>query len=231
MNMKNERHKTKSNWSWVLSLGSWVYFYKVILALFVSGLFCSVPGAGQPRLAQATNDPHLLAGERAKAIKLLLDSQKEFLDTVENLSDEQWTYKPAPDRWSVAEVAEHIMLAEGALFSTVEAALAEKLNPDWEAKTAGKTEMLARALLNRQRKAQAAEQVQPSGKLTRVEIIDRFKEARAKTLKFIKETNLPLKAHTLDHPFPIFNTLNAYQWLIYIPLHNMRQSQKVVSRK
>jgi hypothetical protein len=51
-------------------------------------------------------------------------------------------------------------------------------------------------------------------------VIQKFKEARAITLKFAEQTEVPLKAHTLDHPSPLFGTLNGYQWLIYIPLHN-----------
>ena len=71
----------------------------------------------------------------------------------------------------------------------------------------------------------------PTGKLTKAEAISRFKEARAKTLKFIEQTDLPLKAHTQEHPFPVFNTLNAYQWLIYIPLHNLRHNQQIAEVK
>jgi uncharacterized damage-inducible protein DinB len=194
----------------------------LLLAILFSGSFSST---------LAADDPRLTAEERAKAIKLLLDSQKEFLDAVEKLSDAQWSYKPAPGRWSVAEVAEHIMLAEGLLFAAVEKALAAKPNPEWAKQTAGKTELLERALLNRQGKAQAPEQIQPQGKLARAEIINRFKEVRAKTLKFIEQTDLSLKAHTLDHPFPIFSTLNAYQWLVYIPLHHLRHNQQIAEVK
>jgi hypothetical protein len=35
-------------------------------------------------------------------------------------------------------------------------------------------------------------------------------------VKFTSETEVALKQHTLDHPFPIFGLLNAYQWLIYV---------------
>ena len=201
----------------------------LILAVTMLLLFSPVLSAG---------DPKLTAEERAKAIKLLQDSQKEFLDAVEKLNDAQWNYKPAPlegevnrDRWSVAQVAEHIMLAEGLLFGSVEKALASAPNPDWETKTEGKAALLERALLNRERKAQAPEAIQPQSKLTRAEIMSRFREARAKTLKFIEETDLPMKQHTLDHPFPIFGTLNAYQWLIYIPLHNMRHDLQIAEAK
>ena len=82
-------------------------------------------------------------------------------------------------------------------------------------------------LVNRTIKAEAPESTAPTGKLPRAELMDKLKEARVKTLKFVKETELPLKKYTLDHPFPIFNTLNACQWLIFIPLHNIRHNQQI----
>ena len=57
----------------------------------------------------------------------------------------------------------------------------------------------------------------------------RFKEARAKTIQFATETQLPLKEHLSANPF--FGDLNAYQWLIYIPLHNMRHDQQIAEVK
>jgi hypothetical protein len=40
-----------------------------------------------------------------------------------------------------------------------------------------------------------------------------------------------LKEHNSDHPFPVFKTLNAYQWLLYIPLHNLRHDQQIAEVK
>jgi uncharacterized damage-inducible protein DinB len=179
----------------------------------------------------APDDARMSAEERAKVIKYMVDSQKELLASIEGLSEAQWKFKPAPEKWSVGEVAEHILLAEGLLFSAVERALAAKPNPDWEAKTKGKTQFLERALVNRTTKAQAPEAIVPTGKLSRDEVIAKFNEARAKTLKFASTTDLPLKEHTVEHPFPVFNTLNAYQWLIYIPLHNLRHNQQIAEVK
>lgn len=175
----------------------------------------------------ASEDPTMTAEDRAKVIKLLNESHKQTLDLMEGLSQEQLKFKPAPEKWSVLEVAEHIWMAEGLLFGAVEKALAEKQNPEWETKTKGKTEFLERVMVSRDRKAQAPESIVPTGKLTRDEAIAKLKESRAKTLKFAGETKLPLKAHTLDHPFPVFGTLNAYQWLIYIPLHNIRHNKQI----
>src|SRR5262249_14675525 len=88
------------------------------------------------------SDAAISSSERAHAIQLLNDSEKEFLAMVDGLTEAQWNYKPAPDRWSVGETAEHIVLAEAGLFSFVEKAVASPPNPDWEAKTHGKTEFI-----------------------------------------------------------------------------------------
>jgi DinB superfamily len=140
-------------------------------------------------------------------------------------------FQTSPDRWSVGETAEHIMLAEARLFAGAQRALAAPPNPDWEAKTRGKTEFLEKVLVDRSHKAQAPEPIQPHAQLSREEVIARYKQGRARTLKFIQETDAPLKEHTTDHPFPIFGTLNAYQWIIYIPLHNLRHNQQIAEVK
>src|SRR6185369_6389369 len=83
--------------------------------------------------ALAGDEGKISAEERAKAIKLLKESQAETLEALEKLSDAQLKFKPAPERWSVLECAEHIMLAEGLLFSAVQRAVDTKPNPDWAA--------------------------------------------------------------------------------------------------
>jgi hypothetical protein len=175
----------------------------------------------------AAEDPNMSAEDRAKVIKLLNDSHKQTLDLLDGLTEEQLKFKPAPEKWSVLEVAEHISMAEGALFSSVQRALAANPNPDWETKTKGKTEFLERVMVSRDRKATAPESIVPTGKLSRDQVLTKLNEARAKTLNFAIETKAPLKSHTAEHPFPVFNTLNAYQWLIYIPLHNIRHNKQI----
>lgn len=202
-----------------------------LISLVATVAFASLLAGTAAAKARHAEDTRMSAEERAKVIKYLVDSQNELLKSIENLSEEQWKYKPAPERWSVGEVAEHIVLAEASLFANVEKALASSPNPEWEAKTKGKTEFLERVLLNRNGKAQAPESIVPGGKLSRDEVIARFKAVRDKTMKFASTTDLSLKDHTAEHPFPIFSTLNAYQWLIYVPLHNLRHNQQIAEVK
>jgi hypothetical protein len=172
-------------------------------------------------------DPHMTVAERDQLIKYLKDSRVEFENAVSGLSEAQWKWKPAPERWSVGECAEHIMLAESLLFARAQVAIKNDPTIDWEEATKGKTELLLRVMAPRMGKAQAPEDIVPSGKLDRATTMRRFAEVRGITLKFVEDTKLPLKEHLAEHPFPIFNPLNAYQWVLYIPLHNMRHDKQI----
>lgn len=187
--------------------------------------------AGNTQTDTLPADAFMTEPERNKVERLLLDSQKEYLEAIENLTDAQWSYKASPFKWSVGQTAEHIMLTEAALFSAVREAIRRPVNPDWKTKTAGKAGFIEQVMPDRRGRAQAPKEVRPSGKPTRDEVIKRYKEQRAEVLEFTRTTTLPLKAHTLDHPFPVFGTLSAYDWLIYIPLHNIRHNKQIAEVK
>src|SRR5712692_8700178 len=73
-------------------------------------------------------DPHVTAEERAQLLKWLDESHKEFFAAIDSVSDAEWKWKPAPERWSVGETAEHIVLAEALLFDFVRKAMASPPN-------------------------------------------------------------------------------------------------------
>jgi hypothetical protein len=205
----------------------------IVLKSTVSLLACTfLLSVAAMAISPRGGDPKITAEERANAIKLLNESQKEFLALVEGLNDAQWNYKPAPFKWSVGQTAEHIALSEGLLFGVVQQALNSKPNPDWETKTAGKEVNLERILAARTGRASAPGAIQPMNKpMTRAEIMAMFKERRAQSLKFIESTDASFKDHTIDNPFPVFGTLNAYQWFLYIPQHNYRHNKQIIEVK
>src|SRR3954451_19438381 len=107
---------------------------KVKPALLVTFVGGALLNANAQQAATAA-DPHMTADERAQVIKWMNDTEKEYLDRLEHVSEAQWNWRPAPFRWTVGEVAEHIMLTEARLFAAVERALDTPENPDWQAKT------------------------------------------------------------------------------------------------
>jgi DinB superfamily len=174
-------------------------------------------------------NPRMTPDERAKALKWLEESRQEFLAAIDGVNEQQWKWKPAPDRWSVGEVAEHIVIAEASQFANVQKAIASAPNPDWEEKTKGKTERLEAVLAPRLGRVQAPEAIVPRGQMTLAQVKERFEKQRAEMVKFTRETDAPLKQYTIDNPF--FGTLNAYHWLIYAPLHTMRHDKQIAEVK
>lgn len=165
--------------------------------------------------------------ERAKVLNWLEESHREFLAAIEGLTDEQWNWKPAPERWSVCDAAEHIVAAEDLLFDRVRTAIASGPDPHWERTTSGKTEFIEQVMAPRLGKAHAPEVLVPKGTATAAQLRERFEKQRAEIVDFAKSTSVALNEYTLDHPFPVFGTLNAYQWLIYLPLHTMRHDKQI----
>jgi hypothetical protein len=174
-------------------------------------------------------DARMTDGDRTNAAKWLEKSRTEFLAAIQGLSEEQWKWKPAPDRWSIAEVAEHVVLAEAGQFANVKMALAGSPNPAWEEQTARKTAMLETVLAGRMGKAQAPEAIVPKEGLTRAQAVERFERQRKEIVQFAAGTDLPLKQYTLPNAF--FGPLNAYQWLLYAPLHTLRHNQQIAEVK
>jgi len=68
--------------------------------------------------AAAALDARMTDVERAELVDLLLGSEREFMQELEGVNERQWSFKLGPDRWSVGEVVEHIVLADGILFGT-----------------------------------------------------------------------------------------------------------------
>ena len=186
-------------------------------------------------LAEDKPDPSLTPEERAEFHTLLNESMEMFTGLISDVSDEQWNFKQNADRWSVAECAEHIVRAEELLLAWAKEAIAAGPNPEWAEKTKGKIEFLSKVMPNRNPGgaggAQAPFEIRPSEHWDRATTIRKYFSLRGEVLAYFETLDLPIKEYTKDHPFPVFNTLNAHQWLVYIPLHTIRHSRQIVEVK
>ena len=172
----------------------------------------------------------LIAREVTKADRdTLVDHLKRteaaFLKSIDGVSDAQWTWKSAPDRWSVAETSEHITKAEDLLRSTVEGMMKAPAAPDILAKTKGKEEVILKDIPDRTRKAQAPEPLVPKGTFaTKAALIEAFKAARAKTLAIATGTS-DLRAYG-EAGFPI-GEIDAYQGILFLSAHTERHTKQI----
>jgi len=177
-------------------------------------------------------DPCLSPEEHKQVLKWLDESETAFLKAIDDVSAAQWKWKPAPEQWSIGETAEHVVIAEALLFGFVGRAMTTLPNPTWEEQTKGKTELLINTMPYPERgKAVAPDPIIPRDAIHQTDVAKRFQQQRIDILKFAGETDRPMKAHTLRHPFPEFGILSAYQWFIYVPLHTLRHCHQMARVK
>ncbi len=188
---------------------------------FLGAILSLIPAAGIAWAADGKAIP-LTDGERRFLISHLEKSRREFFGSIEGLSKEQWNFKPAPERWSVAECAEHLVLTEDLLFdmvtqkilkSPIAADVARRSQPDDE-------KVIAR-ILDRTQKGKAPEALHPSGKFpTAATIKEAFNPKRDRTIEYARSTQEDLRGHSSG-------SMDAYQYLILLSAHTLRHTAQL----
>jgi len=165
--------------------------------------------------------------EREAALKLFQTTHDNFIKSISGLSQKQWTFQPGPDRWSVAQVAEHITVAETTIMGLIQHPLMQSpAAPDKREQVQGKDQIILRRMPDRSHKAQAPEILRPTGRwTTEADLIKAFEDARKANMDYIRTTNDDLRDHFFDHP--AFGTLDGYQWLILLATHSARHTAQI----
>src|SRR6516164_6705552 len=134
--------------------------------------------------------------DREKLIQDLNRSRQMFLEAIADVKTEaQWNYKPAPDRWSVAECSAHIIAAEQYFRDNISQALKGPVLPAAQQSDAGDS-AISKFIRDRSTKFQAPTVLEPTGKVTpKAQAIADFEATRAKTLEYVRNTQDALREH------------------------------------
>ena len=176
--------------------------------------------------APAASTP-LTAQEREFALQQFQTTHDNFLKSISGLSEKQWTFKPAPDRWSVAEVAEHITVSETTIMGLIQKQLLQSpAAPEKRAEVKGKDQMILERMPDRSHKAQAPEMLRPTGRwATEAELTKVFEESRKANMDYIRTTSDDLRDHFFSHP--VFGPMDGYQWLLLLSAHSGRHTEQI----
>src|SRR5216684_2779485 len=104
------------------------------------------------------------AADRDRALQYLESTRQGVLDATAGLSEAQWNFKPAPDRWSIAEVVEHIAAAEDFLRGMItEKVMTAPPRPEGE-DVKPIDDLVLTSIPDRSHKAQAPEPLKPTNR-------------------------------------------------------------------
>jgi uncharacterized damage-inducible protein DinB len=192
----------------------------------VLAMVCMALSSVNAQTAPAASTP-LTAQEREFALQQFQTTRDNFLKSISGLSEKQWRFKPAPERWSVAEVAEHITVSETTIMGLIQKQLMQSpAAPEKRAEVKGKDQMILERMPDRSHKAQAPEMLRPTGRwATEAELTKAFEESRKANMDYIRTTSDDLRDHFFSHP--VFGPMDGYQWLLLLSAHSGRHTEQI----
>jgi len=167
----------------------------------------------------------LTQAEEEHALQYLESTKKDVLDATKGLSDAQWNFKPAPDRWSVAQVMEHIAAAEDFIRVNLLQEKVMTLPPGEPGRNVEKTDAAVEAMIpDRSHKAQAPDPLVPNNRFgSSAGSLKHFLESRETTEQFLRST-AGLRDHVMDGPI---GKMDGYQFILFIAAHSERHVKQI----
>ena len=164
--------------------------------------------------------------ERSAAVAELEASRRRLLAALDGLTGDQWSRRPGPERWSIAECAEHVAAAELPLERFFASGARVEPSEEERREIRGKDDFVRSFLRDRSQRGQAPERIRPKGRfVTREETIRVFEERRAANLAYVRETSEPLRDRFGPHPFA--GVIDGYQWVLFLAAHTDRHAEQV----
>lgn len=167
---------------------------------------------------------------RLAEVAQYVDAQRDaLLAAAEPLPDAQWTIRPAPDRWSVSDVFEHLHRVErgSARLIARRAAEARAAGHPAEEDDSSVMDCLAfAALTDRSRPVTAPERVAPEGGWTRTAALAAIAGSRAELHAAIAAAD-GLALQSVRHEHPRIGEIDLYQWILFIGQHEARHVPQV----
>ena len=167
---------------------------------------------------------------RLEEVLNYLDSQRAALsEAVELVPTELRDQQPGADRWSVAQVLQHLVIIEKrigmGMTKWVGDAVAGGLGPELE--TSSVLNSLDLALIaDRSRRRNAPEEVRPDGSLNAASAWTALEQTRAA----LRAAVLPADGLALSDvvkPHLVLGPINIYQWLLFVGSHEARHTAQV----
>jgi hypothetical protein len=176
-------------------------------------------------MATAAPAQQLTQKEKGQALAYLESTKTNLLEATKGLSEAQWNFKPAPDRWSVAQVMEHIAASEDFIRDGL---IKDKVMVSPPGQSDRDIKKIDEAVLtmipDRTHKAQAPDPLQPRNRFgSPDESLKHFLESRVTTEQYLK-SSAGLRDHVMDGPV---GKMDGYEFILFIAAHCERHTKQI----
>jgi hypothetical protein len=161
--------------------------------------------------------------EREQAAKYLAATRDGLVEAVRGLSDAQWNFKPAADRWSIAQAMEHMAIIEGRVQDLM--GRLTEAPADFPMREVKQVDAFVLYIVpSRAFRIRAPERVAPPGRWTGPVALEHFLEGRKKTFELL-DTARYLRGRILPHP--VLGSWDGYQWILAAAGHVARHTEQI----
>ena len=159
-----------------------------------------------------------------------LDGERDTLRAaVENVPPELRDKEPGPERWSVAQVLQHLGLIEKrvglSMTKWVEEARNGSLGPETDT-TSVMNSLPRQLIIDRSRPRTAPEEVRPPGDIDAGTAWDALESAR-ENLRSAFLGGDGLAFSEVVQPHPVLGPINLYQWMLFVGSHEERHTAQI----
>ncbi len=172
----------------------------------------------------------------ARAKQYLEKTRDEVIAVTEGLSEAQWKFKPGADRWSIAEIVEHIVLTQELILGPIRKQLASAPASPAMRGYREVDNIIVTKLPDRSKKFQAPDMLKPTGTWTESAALDRLRKDTAGLIEYLQATP-DLRQHSVPAP-PLeavsggqYKVMDGYEWLLGAAAHTERHGKQILEVK
>jgi hypothetical protein len=168
--------------------------------------------------------PHL-----ASVLAALDESRHSLEQAADDVDPDKRALRPAPDRWSLSEVLEHVSLAEAGFTAWIASGI-DKAKENGLGREAAERAPLPEAVrtrfADRVNRRAAPERVQPRGEMSAEEAWSAVLEVERRLKELLVGADgLALNEVVVEHPS--LGPFNVYQWVELMAAHRRRHVEQV----
>lgn len=179
---------------------------------------------------------NLTSSELEQARLYLQQTRSYITGATKGLSEAQWKFKPAPDRWSIAEIVDHVVVIQELVLGPIREQLANSPASSADRDYKRVDGIVVNQFSVRLNKFQAPGAVQPAGQWAPAAASGRVLKNYERLTEYIESTP-DLRQHMRESP-PLkaisngeFESMDGYQWVLAAAAHTERHTKQILEVK
>ena len=162
------------------------------------------------------------SADRQQILRLIAESDAALVAAAAGVSDQDARRRPEPERWSVLECVEHVVLVEDSVFARISLQSAPGAPPA-ELRREGQ---ILRGMTKREYKFAAPEFAEPTSRYSSLaEALQEFRKRRARTVAYVEQYQDDPRNRTTLHP--ALGAVSCQEMFLVLALHPARHALQI----